>query len=176
MRMWTSSRGRTVLFALAIAFGFSTVARAETEHRYGIGQLYWQSLDDIAERGLEEDGTAPFLTYQYVPDGIFRLELDLEYYKDGFGGSDSAAYAPVGFVLVEFGIYAGLGVGVTVSDGLDDNISDPFYAARVGWDFQLIPRLHFDVNANYRADTFKELEDYDQDSITLGAAVRLEFK
>ena len=176
MRTWTSSRGRTVLLALAIAFGCSVAARAESEHRFGVGQLYWQSLGDIAEAGLDEDGTAPFLTYQYVPEGIFRLELDLEYYKDGFGGSDSAAYTPLAFVLVEFGVYAGLGVGVTVSDGLSDNVSDPFYAARVGWDFQLVPRLHFDVNANYRADTFKELEDYDQDSITLGAAVRLEFK
>ena len=175
MRMWTSSRGRMVLFALAIAFGCSAMARAEAEHRLGVGYLYWQSLGDIAEAGLDEDGTAPFLTYQYVPEGIFRLELDLEYYKDGFGGSQSAAYTPVGFVLVEFGIYAGLGVGVTVANFPHFDVSDPFYAARLGWDFQLIPRLHFDINANYRADTFKELEDYDQDSITLGAAVRLEF-
>jgi hypothetical protein len=177
MRTWTVSSARVVLLALAIASGGSAAAGA-AEHRFGVGQLYWQSLGDIAEAGLDEDGTAPFLTYQYVPEGIFRLELDLEYYKDGFGGSADAAYTPVAFVLVEFGIYAGLGVGVTISDGLSDNISDPFYAARVGWDFQLIPRLHFDVNANYRADTFEGIQspgDYDRDSITLGAAVRLEF-
>jgi hypothetical protein len=155
------------------------MARAESEHRFGVGYLYWQSLGDIAEAGFDEDGTAPFVTYQYVPEGIFRLELDVEYYEGGFGDpANNYGYdlSPLAFVLVEFGIYAGLGVGVTVSDGLEDNISDPFYAARLGWDFQLIPRLHFDINANYRADTFKELEDYNQDSFTLGAAVRVAFK
>jgi len=38
-----------------------------------------------------------------------------------------------------------------------------------------VPRLHFDVNANYRANTFKQLEDYDGDSITFGAAARVSF-
>lgn len=179
MRMWTSSRGRTVLLALAIAFGCSAMARAESEHRFGVGYLYWQSLGDIAEAGLDEDGTAPFFTYQYVPEGIFRLELDVEYYEGGFGDpANNYGYdlSPIAFVLVEFGIYAGLGVGVTVANFPHSEVSDPFYAARLGWDFQLIPRLHFDINANYRADTFKELEDYNQDSFTLGAAVRVAFK
>ena len=145
------------------------------EHRFGLGGLYWRSLDDLASAGLDEDGVAPYLTYQYAPAGIFRVELDLEYYGKGFGGSDTAAYSPVGFLLVEFGLYVGLGVGVTVSDGLENNVSDPFYAARLGYDFQLMPRLHFDINANYRAGSFKELEDYDGDSLTLGAAARVSF-
>ena len=76
-------------------------------------------------------------------------------------------------MLVEWGLYGGVGVGVTISDTLDDNVSDPFYAARLGWDFQVLPRLHVDVHANYRANTFAELEDYDSDSITLGAALRV---
>jgi hypothetical protein len=151
------------------------IAAAAAEHRLGVGELYWRSLDDLSSADVEDNGTAPYLTYQYVPEGIFKVELDLEYYGKGFGGSDSAAYSPVAFVLVEFGLYAGLGVGVTVSDGLSDNVSDPFYAARVGYDFALIPRLHFDLNANYRADTFKALEDYDQDSLTFGAAARVSF-
>jgi hypothetical protein len=164
-----------LLIGVAMTLGTAGAARA-AEHRFGVGEMYWRSIDDLSDAGIEEDGLAPYLTYQYVPEGIFKLELDLEYYSKGFGGSDAAAYSPVGFVLVEFGIYAGLGVGVTVSDGLEDNISDPFYAARVGYDFAIIPRVHLDLNANYRAGSFKELEDYDQDSITLGAAARVTFK
>ena len=76
-------------------------------------------------------------------------------------------------MLLEWGLYCGVGVGVTISDGLEDDVSDPFYAARLGWDFQVLPRLHVDVNANYRANSFSELEDYDSDSITLGAALRV---
>jgi hypothetical protein len=169
-----SSGPLTAMLLLAGLLAASGAAAA-AEHRLGIGQLYWRSLDDIGEVGLEEDGVAPFLTYQYVPEGIFRLELDVEYYGDGFAGSDSAAYSPVGFVLVELGLYAGVGMGVTVSDGLSDNVSDPFYAARVGWDFTVLPRLHVDVNVNYRANTFEGLEDYDRDSLTVGAAARVAF-
>ncbi|HET9768373.1 MAG TPA: outer membrane beta-barrel protein [Thermoanaerobaculia bacterium] len=165
---------RKTLIALLAAL-MLPVAASAAEHRFGLGALYWRSLDDLSDLGLDEDGTAPYLTYQYVPAGIFRFELDLEYYGKGFGGSDSTAYSPLAYVLVEFGLYAGVGVGVTVSDGLEDNVSDPFYAARLGYDFQLVPRLHFDVNANYRAGSFKELEDYDQDSLTLGAAARVSF-
>ena len=109
----------------------------------------------------------------FVPAGVVKLELDLEYFEAGFGGSTSEAFAPAAYVLVEWGLYGGVGVGVTISDTLDDNVSDPFYAARLGWDFQVLPRLHVDVHANYRANTFAELEDYDSDSITLGAALRV---
>ena len=145
------------------------------EHRLGLGDLYWRSLHDLSRSGLESNGTAPYVTYQYVPAGIFRLEADLEYYRKGFGGSASSAYSPVVFVLAEFGVYAGVGAGVTVGSGLDHHVSDPFYAARVGYDFQLIPRLHFDVNANYRANTFRGLKKYDTDSLTFGAAARVAF-
>jgi hypothetical protein len=171
-----AARVLPVLLIVAAAALGSTAPASAAEHRFGIGELYWRSIDDLSDAELDEDGLAPYLTYQYVPEGIFKLELDLEYYSKGFGGSDTAAYSPLAFVLVELGIYAGLGVGVTVSDGLDDNVSDPFYAARVGWDFALIPRVHLDLNANYRAGTFEELEDYDQDSLTFGAAARVTVK
>lgn len=165
-----------ILGMLGMVLALASTARAgAAEHRFGLGAMYWRSIDDLGSVDLEDDGTAPYLTYQYAPAGIFRLELDLEYYSKGFAGSDSTAYSPVAFVIAEFGLYAGLGIGVTVSDGLSDNVSDPFYAARLGYDFQLVPRLHFDINANYRADTFKGLEGYDQDSITFGAAARIEF-
>lgn len=164
--------------ALVVAASLLLVSAASAgaaEHRFGVGELYWRSLDDLGAANLDDNGVAPFVTYQYVPAGIFKLEVDLEYYSKGFAGSSSAAYSPVVFLLAELGLYGGLGVGVTVSDGLSDNVSDPFYCARLGWDFQVLPRLHLDVNANYRADTFKELEGYDQDSITFGAAARVAF-
>jgi hypothetical protein len=159
-----------LLGLVALASG----ARA-AEHRLGLGAFYWRSTHDLSAIGLEDNGFAPAITYQYVPAGIFRFEGDLEYYGNGFGGSSSSAYAPVGFVLVEFGIYAGVGVGFTISDDLSGNTSKEFYAARVGYDFQLVPRLHFDINANYRANTFHGLHEYDTDGITFGAAARVAF-
>jgi hypothetical protein len=166
---------RTLLALLILATGTVIATPARAEHRLGVGELYWRSLGDLSRADLEEDGIAPFVTYQYVPAGIFKFELDLEYYRKGFGGSTAAAYSPVAFVLAEFGLYGGVGAGVTVSDGLQDNVSDPFYVARLGYDFQLVPRLHFDINANYRANTFAALKDYDKDSLTFGAAARVAF-
>lgn len=176
----TLRRTTGALLAAAAGLGCllaSATPAAAAEHRFGVGANYWRALDDLDASDLEvdEDGIAPYFTYQYVPAGIFKLGLDVEYYESGFGGSTDPAYVPVGFVLVEFGLYAGVGVGVTISDGLSDNVSDPFYAARLGWDFQILPNLHVDLNANYRANTFSELENYDSDAITLGAAVRVAF-
>ena len=159
--------------ALVLALGLAGAAGA-AEHRFGFGGHYWRALDDVAEElDVEEEGVAPYVTYQFVPAGIVKLELDLEYFEAGFGGSTSEAFAPAAYVLVEWGLYGGVGVGVTISDTLDSDVSDPFYAARLGWDFQVLPRLHVDVHANYRANTFAQLEDYDSDSITLGAALRV---
>src|SRR5687767_2004964 len=71
---------RKTLVALLVTLVFPLASAGAAEHRLGLGAHYWRSLDDLGDAGLEEDGVAPFLTYQYVPEGIFRLELDLEYY------------------------------------------------------------------------------------------------
>ena len=168
-------REKAALLVLLVALGLAGAAGA-AEHRFGFGGHYWVALDDFAEElDIDEDGIAPYFTYQFVPAGLFRLELDVEYFPDGFGGATSEAFAPAAYALLEWGLYGGLGVGVTYSDTLDSDFSDPFYAARLGWDFQILPRLHVDVNANYRANSFSDLEEYDTDSITLGAAVRVAF-
>jgi hypothetical protein len=165
---------KTTLVTLLLGAWLAAGAGA-AEHRFGLGAHYWRALDDldVTDLEVEEEGVAPYLTYQYAPEGWFRFELDLEYYEAGFGGATEAAVSPLAFLLVELGLYGGVGVGVTISDGIDNNVSDPFYAARLGYDFAVLPNVHVDVNANYRADSFAALEDYDSDSITLGAAVRI---
>jgi hypothetical protein len=174
MRRPSRTAAKALFMAAGLVLACASSAGA-AEHRFGLGELYWRSLGDLGGSGLKSDGIAPYLTYQYVPAGIFKLEVDLEYYRQGFGGADASAYSPVVFAIAELGFYAGVGVGVTVSNAFSGNVSDPFYAGRVGWDFQLIPRLHFDVNANYRAQSFKALKGYNQDSLTFGAAARVAF-
>jgi len=171
---------RSLFLAAVLAAAASSGAGA-AEHRLGLGYVYWQALDDIESARIEEDGAAPFLTYQFVPEGIFRLEVDLEYYADGFGGSNEPTYAPSIYALVEFGLYAGVGAGYTASSydggGVLDFVYDPFYVVRLGWDFQVVPRLHVDLHANYRVGGLREsvYEDLDIESVTLGAAARVAF-
>ena len=112
------------------------------------------------------------------PGGLFRFEVALEYWEDGYGGLvGEEAFAPQVYALIGRGFYAGVGVGMTHSDGFasGDEWSDPWYAARVGVDLLLLPKLHLDINANYRADAFNDLDQAESDAITLGASLRFGF-
>lgn len=163
------------LLALVALVALAPAAEA-AEHRLGVGAQFWKTVDDLADDGfgdIEDDGFSWVVGYQYRPSGLLSFELDLEWAGDGFGGSTESAYSPIAFILVGHGFYAGVGAGVTVSDGFeDDDVSDPFWIGRVGWDVALLPGLSVDVNANYRAGAFDELEGTSTDAITLGAVLR----
>lgn len=151
-------------------------AAAAGEHRIGFGYHYWKTVDDLDDfADIEDDGYASVLSYQYLPGGLIRFEAAVEYFDEGYGGSPEEAFSPQVYVLVGRFVYAGVGVGMTRSDafGSGDDWSDPWYAARAGLDILLLPRLHLDINANYRANAFEDLEDADTDSLTFGASVRL---
>ncbi|MEM6455501.1 MAG: hypothetical protein AAF772_10435 [Acidobacteriota bacterium] len=169
-----------LLIALALgllaALGAGPSPTHAAEFRLGAGLHYWNAAEDLIDDRLEEDGLGGVITLQYVPDGLFRLGLDVEILPDGFpGANDSEALAPVAFVMVgRSGLYAGLGVGVTFGDG-GGSPSDPFYVGRLGFDFEIVPSVHLDVHADYRADAVSELDSPDVDTITVGAAVRFAF-
>lgn len=156
--------------------GLALTAPAEAgQHRLGLGLHAWRALDDFDDEGfsdIESDGLSWVATYQYNPPGLFRLGLDLEYSRDGFAGSSEPTLSPVAFLLLGSGIYGGVGVGMSFSDGLVDNRSDPFWVARLGFDFHIFPKIRLDFHADYRAGAFDELDNVDSDGITLGTAVR----
>ncbi|MGH9361087.1 MAG: hypothetical protein ACRD2T_04165, partial [Thermoanaerobaculia bacterium] len=139
----------------------------------------WRTLDDLEDEGfgdLDESGTAYVASWQILPAGIFRFELGLEYFPEEFGGTlDDEVLSPQVYLLLGHGLYAGLGTGVLMSSGFEDDVSEPFYALRGGFELTLIPRVHLDVNANYRANAWEELEDVDVETLTLGAQVRFGF-
>lgn len=159
--------------ALGAAWGGSPAAAAE--HRIGVGLHYWQTVDDlVAGAGIEDDGVSLLVSYQYVPNrSLLRFELDLEYFDDGFGGSTQSAYAPVAYVVIGDKLYVAAGIGLTFSSGLADDPSDPFYSARFGYQFHLLPGLLLDLNANYRTNAFEQLDNFDTDTITLGVIARV---
>jgi len=73
-------------------------------------------------------------------------------------------------------LYAALGVGTYYTDG--DFAKDPFFNVRAGLDLCLLPSIYLDINANYRFENWDDIktldEDISSDTITIGAAVRLE--
>ncbi|MEO7795570.1 MAG: hypothetical protein ABIV06_12440 [Thermoanaerobaculia bacterium] len=148
------------------------------EHRFGGGVHYWQSVDqlddDFPEFEIHDDGISGVLSYQYLA-GFIRFEGAAEYFDKGFQGSRDWAISPQVYVLAGRGIYGGLGVGVTYSDFANGHWSDPYYIAKAGVDFLLLPKIHLDINADYRFLEWEDLGDYDSDTITFGATVRVGF-
>jgi hypothetical protein len=161
----------TVLVGTVLALSLAAPALA-AEHRLGVGIHYWQTRDDIFEDfDLDENGATLVASYQFVPQeflrGLFRFDVDLEVYADGYGGSDETAFAPVGYITIGQKWYTSFGVGVVVSDGLEGSTSDPFFTGRLGWLIDFDSWL-LDVNINYRTDAFEELGDASLDVMNLG--------
>lgn len=171
---------RTASLAL-LTVSLTAVPALAGEHRIGFGYHYFETLDDIEIDDLgaiEDSGNSIVVSYQYLPGGLLRFEADIEYWEDGFGGvTGEEAYAPQIYLLAGRGFYGGVGVGMTQSDGFfsGDDWSDPWYAARVGVDLLLLPKIHLDINANYRFDAWSELEEVETEILTLGAIVRFSF-
>ena len=151
---------------------------AAGEHRLGLGLHYWQSLnqldDDFPDFEVQDDGLSEVVSYQYLA-GFIRFEAAAEYFDKGFQGSHDWAISPQVYVLAGRGFYGGLGVGVTYSDFANGSWSDPYYIAKAGIDFLLLPKIHLDVNADYRFLKWEDLDNYDSDTITFGATVRVGF-
>ena len=163
-------------FTCALGIVVTPLARAEVHHRIGGGVHYWTTLDDIDVANVDESGLAYVLSYQLRPASLVKFGVDLEMLPDNFGGASDPVYAPQAYVIVGGGIYAGLGIGGYYTDG--GFSKDPFYNLRAGIDFCLIPFVYVDINANYRFEEWDDIktvrEDISTDTITIGAAVRLE--
>jgi hypothetical protein len=147
---------------------------AAAEQRFGLGIHYWRAVSEL-DSSFDRSGAAGMISYQYVPVGVFRIEGDLEYFPKGFGGAGTTAWSPQIYLLVGNRLYAGVGAGVIYSKSFSGELSDVFYAARLGTDLVLLPRLHLDVNASYRFKDWNQIKQASTDTITLGAVLRLAF-
>lgn len=168
---------KRTLVALAASLSFAALATAPLaagEHSIGIGANYFRTVDELQDNfdEIEDDGLSTVASYQYRPQGLVAFELDLEYFDKGFGGATEAAYSPQAYVVLGRNWFVGVGVGTTYSDGFEDEISDPYYAAKAGFSIGLLPSLGVEIAANYRFDAWSELGDADTDTVFLGAMLR----
>jgi hypothetical protein len=161
------------LFAACLVASDRAVAG---EHSIGLGVNYWKTVDDLdLGDDIDDDGLAEVLSYRYSPGGLVSFEFDLEHFGDGFAGATKDAYSPQAYIVVGRHFYGAVGVGTTYSSDLDDEITDPFYAAKLGLNMALLPHLDLDLSANYRFDAWKDLDQADTDTVFLGAMIRFGF-
>ena len=174
--MRISAKGRLMIVGALCLFGAQ--ASIAGGHRIGGGAHYWRTIDDLEENDfdIDEDGVAYLASYQYVAASMFKLEIDLEIFPDGFGGTNEVVYAPQVLALVGAGIYGGIGIGTYYVD--DEFADDPFYTLRAGIDLEVLPSVRLDINANYTFSEFESIKtadkDIDTDTLTLGAMLRIE--
>lgn len=144
-------------------------------HQIGIGAHYWQTLDDIDIGDIDEDGVSWLVSYQYRPT-LLGLGLDVEAREFSFLGKDETLYEPQAYVILGGIIYVAGGVGGYYYDG--EFAEDPFYFGRAGIDIQIL-MVHLDIHAIYRFEEWSNFDDavdgIDTDTLSLGAAIRLEF-
>lgn len=165
-----------VAIVSGMIFTFGNITWASDDHRIGGGIHYWVAIEGIDENNVDEDGIAFILSYQYRMAEFFKLEGNLEFLGEGYAGSDDFVLSPQLYFLIGKGLYGGVGIGINYSDG--DFADQPYFALRAGVDFEILPSIFLDINANYRFEKwdFDEIqEDIDTDTGTLGAIVRFEF-
>ncbi len=162
----------TTLTALLL-FCLGTTFSQAAEHRLGGGVNYWYSIDELKGDDYEFDrnGFGIIGSYQYW-GGLLGVEFDLEVLPDFF---DETSLSPQAFLLIGKGLYAGIGIGTTYTDG--DFANEPFYALRAGFCLELLPNIYADLYTTYRFNDVTSVEetvdDIDTNTLFLGAMVRI---
>ncbi len=171
---------KKIFIVVAIVSGmiltFGNINWAYGDQRIGGGFHYWVALEDIDTDNLDEDGLALILSYQNQMAGLLKFEGNLEFIGEGYAGSDDPVISPQVYFLLGRGLYGGVGVGINYSGG--EFAGQPYFALRAGIDFEILPFIFLDINANYRFEKwdFDQIEgDINTSTVTLGAIVRFEF-
>ncbi len=166
------------LFASTLAFSAFAADDDTPTHKLGGGIRYWRTLKELKDDpSLDRDGISYIASYQFVY-GWLKIEGDIEVFPKHFRASDEVSVQPMVYAMLGGIIYGGVGIGTvyTDDDDLDNKWSDPVMALRAGLDLPLLPDLlHLDINANYQFTKWADWNEFDTDTIFLGAQARLVF-
>lgn len=173
-----------VFFAVAAMGIASAQAAADSSsssggsHRLGGGVHYWKTLSDLEDNhnDIDDNGFSYLVSYQYVYSWL-KVEADVEIFPKNFRGSDKVSVAPEAFLMLGGIIYGGPGIGITYTDDqdLDNKWSDPYGLLKAGVDIPLFDVLHLDIHCIYQFTKWADWNEFDTDTITLGAQARIAF-
>ncbi len=160
---------------LGLGLFLAAAPASGVENRLGLGVHSWRPASELLDDPAagDESDLAGVLSYQLVLLRPLKLEVDVEFFPNGFGGSGEEAWSPQGLIVVGDRLYAAIGAGWVYSEDLEGNLSDVIYIARLGVDFPIFPRLRLDLSADQRAPDVSGLTEADEDTITFAAVLRL---
>ena len=165
----------SILWGLAFGLFLAAAPSAAIESRLGVGVHSWRPASEVLDDPTADDESdlAGVLSYQLVLFRPLKLEVDVEFFPNGFGGSGEEAWSPQGLIVVGDRLYAAVGTAWIYSSDLEGNLSDVIYIARLGVDFPILPRLRLDVCTDQRAPNVSALSEADEETITFAAVLRL---
>jgi hypothetical protein len=163
--------GSAILLLILVPF-IQSAAVGEAGHRVGAGAHYFTTTEDIGG-AFEDSGVIPFLSYQFLPHPMFRLEANLELFEDGYAGSRDDVFAPQLYLLGGAPVYGGVGIGYFLTN--QESADSPFLALRVGYEYKISDALNLVVDASYIFDGWEGIneidEDEESDTVTVGASI-----
>jgi hypothetical protein len=155
---------------------FLTAAPAAAiENRLGLGVHVWMPASELLDDSAagDESDLAAVLSYQLVLFRLLKLEADVEFFPNGFGGSGEEAWSPQALIVVGDRWYAAIGTGLIYSQDLEGDLSDTIYIARLGVDFPILPRVRLDLCADQHSQDLTGFTEANGDTITFAAVLRL---
>ncbi len=162
-------------WVLALALLTASMPAAAIEHRLGLGVHSWKPASELLEDLSVDDESdlAAVLSYQLVLLRPLKLQVDLEFFPNGFGHSGEEAWLPEVLIVAGDRLYAAVGAGLIYSQDLEGNLSDTIYTARLGVDLPILSRLRLDISADQRAGDVSGLTEANEDTVTFAAVLRL---
>jgi hypothetical protein len=153
----------------------ATAPAAAIENRIGVGVHVWRTADEVRKaplRGNEHEITG-ILSYQLLLLRPLKVQIEAEYFPNGFGGTDDEAYYPRGLIAVGDRLYVAVGAGWIYHKNLEGSLSDVIYSARLGVDVPLVSRFRLDVYAEQQAPDVRGLEEIREETVTFAAVLRV---
>jgi hypothetical protein len=163
------------VWGLVLVLVLAAAPAGAIEHRLGIGAHLWRTADELWDHPMDGDDSdlAGLLSYQLVLLRPLKLQLDVEFFPNGFGHAGEEAWSPQGLIVVGDRWYAAVGAGWIFSQNIEGHISDVLYIARLGADFPVLPRLRLDLFFDQIAPDVSGLADADEDTVTFAAVLRV---
>jgi len=157
------------------------------DHTFGLGFHYFYTIDEIDDDlsnslgdAFHEDGLAINFSYRYKWNSHFGVLAEVQTYPDGYLDAETSL-SPRLLLVIGQGFFIGAGIGWNNVDWEDatehvhdsDEWTDAFYMIRAGVEFPLLTEyLFLEINANYEFNEWNDVDQFDSDIITFGAAIK----
>jgi len=158
------------------------------DHTFGVGVHYFYTLDDISPEwddvfgdSFHRDGLAINFSYRYKFNPHVGILAEIQTYPDGYIDASSVV-SPRVLVVLGQGFYVGGGIGwnnvdweeATQDMHSSNDWTDSYFLLRAGFEFPIINQnLFLDFNANYEFNQWNEVQEFDSDILTFGAAIKI---